>query len=250
MRRSLEFVEFTLGEFRSIRPLDHPEDQKGSKEYLLQIKRHKTMQYVSADIVLTEIEAKAFKTYVLCARPTIVDCNSNFCIIFVSSTGRTARECCVKLPVSNVTKILRNSGLAAGVSVGSVNSRMLRRSTISGAWKKNTDADFRQKLSDLAGHRIDTARRHYAVYDTGEASQRAKKLQQYRDSEAHKEADSDDADQTADGASVHEAEAEARESEAELPEQGPTSPTPATVISPLSRLVSYHHVFVVGKKWD
>ena len=74
------------------------------------------MQSGSADSVLTERE-KALKAYVMYARPTIVDCNRNSCLVFVSSAGRTARECCVKLPVSNISRILRNSGLAADVSI-------------------------------------------------------------------------------------------------------------------------------------
>ena len=44
VRRSLDFIEFTLGEFRSIRPLDQPEKQE-SRVYLLKIKTQEYHYY-------------------------------------------------------------------------------------------------------------------------------------------------------------------------------------------------------------
>ena len=72
-----------------------------------------------------------------------------------------------------VTAILQKLSLKAWVISRIVNTRMMRRSTISYYdWSKNKDPSFRQELSHLAGHSYETATRYYSVYDTSEQSKK------------------------------------------------------------------------------
>ena len=112
------------------------------------------------------------------ARPIITDCQLESCPVFLSSIA-TGNECCGKMHISNVKAILWKLSLKAGVTTRIVNTRMMRRSTIS---CKNKDPSFKQELSHLAGHSYETARRYYSVYDTSEQSKKiVSKLEEKRD---------------------------------------------------------------------
>ena len=161
LRRSLEFTEFTLEEWKN-RTFEKDETS------VVKVKTHKTMAYGSANIVLSKTEDRALKAYVSYGRPLIASCETQGCPVFTSR--HSPGQCCSKLHISTVSTILRKVALKAGVTSRTVNTRMLRRSTISGAWKTRTDPSFRQELSQLAGHSYETARRYYAVYDTAKQS--------------------------------------------------------------------------------
>ena len=101
--------------------------------------------------------------------------------MFICNTRPTPRECCIKLTLPNITVIIKKVALDAGVGSTAVNSWLLRRSTISSAWRENSDSVFRQELFQLAGHSYETARRYYATYDATEQSRRVIcKLAHYR----------------------------------------------------------------------
>ena len=128
------------------------------------------MSFGSA-VVLNSVEDRAMKAYMMYARPIITDCQLESCPVLLSSIG-TGNECCGKMHISNVTAILQKLSLKAWVISRIVNTRMMRRSTISYDWSKNKDPSFRQELSHLAGHSYETARRYYSVYDTSEQSKK------------------------------------------------------------------------------
>ena len=140
------------------------------------------MAYGSADLMLIKRKEKALITYMKYARPTFTKCQSDACPVFTSSQSAfNKQECCVKLHLSNVTSIVRKISIKAGITSRTVNTRMLRRSTISDAWRRNPDPTFRQELSQLAGHSYDTARRYYAVFDTAHQSKEVvDQLEYYR----------------------------------------------------------------------
>ena len=165
LRRSMEFVEFTLGEWQT-RTIE------GGETSMIRVKVHKTMAYGSANLVLNRTEERALKAYVLYARPIATSCQKEGCPVFTSRmAGRKDIEaCCVKLQLTSVSAILKKVAVKAGVTSRTVNTRMLRRSMISQAWRANSNPSFRQELSQLAGHSYETARRYYAVYDTAQQS--------------------------------------------------------------------------------
>ena len=103
------------------------------------------------------MEEKALRAYMLYGRPLMTKCENLFCPVFVTHTNASPEEWCIKLHISNTYVILKNVAVAAGVTTTTVNSRMLRRSTISAAWKRNSGYAFRQELSQLAGHTYKTA---------------------------------------------------------------------------------------------
>ena len=179
IRRAQEFAEFTIGEWRAMEQLTG--DQEESNEYRVKIKIHKTMQYGSAEIYLNDVVERAHRAYMLYARPTVTKCSNDSCKVFITSGSSTPDECCIKLPLANVSGIVRTIAVAAVVSSVSVNTRLLRRSTIASAWQRNSDPSFRQELHTLAGHSYETARRYYAVYDTEEHCRRVvHKVDRYR----------------------------------------------------------------------
>ena len=175
LRRALEITEFTLGEWRS-RVLQ--EDETST----IKVKIYKTMSYGAAEFMLNTVEEGALKAYVMYARPLVTDCKTDSCPVFTSTLPASRKQsCCVKLDLSNVTTIVKKVALKAGVAPKSVNTRMLRRSTIADAWQRNPDPSFRQKLSQLAGHSYETARRYYATFDTSEQSRKVvNTLDEYR----------------------------------------------------------------------
>ena len=121
--------------------------------------------------------------YMKYSRPIFSSCQSETCPVFIT-TGKSndPDEFCIKLHISHVTSTIRKVALKAGVTSRSGNTRMLRRSTISSAWKRNPNPDFRQELSHLAGHSYETARRYYAIYETEEQSREVvRKLDEYRE---------------------------------------------------------------------
>ncbi|MPC24060.1 hypothetical protein E2C01_017132 [Portunus trituberculatus] len=175
LRRAQEFTEFKVKEWK-----ERSTNKKGT---VIKIRKHKTMTFGSAEVVLNSIEERALKAYMMYARPLVTTCQADSCPVFLSSVlyGH-ANECCVGMNISNVTAILRKISLKAGVSSKVVNTRMMRRSIISSAWKRNTDPSFRQELAHLAGHSYETARRYYAVYDTRDQSRKiVTKLEEYRE---------------------------------------------------------------------
>lgn len=175
LRRALEFTEFTVGEWKSRTLQDD--------SAVIRVRVHKTMSYGSADLVLNKTEERALKAYMLYARPVVTDCHSDSCPVFVSSVSSgDGRECCSKLHLSNISSIVKKVALKAGVTSRTVNTRLLRRSTISDAWSQNPDPAFRQEMSQLAGHSYETARRYYAVFDTAQQSRLVvDKLDEYRE---------------------------------------------------------------------
>ena len=165
LRRAQEFTEFTLEEWKS-RCI-----QEGEAT-VVKVKIHKTMAYGSAEFVLDQTEERALQAYIEHGRPTLTRCTSEACPVFTSTHPGPGETCCVKLHLTNVTAIISKIAIKAGVTSRKVNTRMLRRSTISEAWKTKSDPAFRQELSQLAGHSYETARRYYAVYDTSQQSRK------------------------------------------------------------------------------
>ena len=178
VRRAQEFCELTIEEYKAIKALKKKEGEE--QQFLLKIKKHKTSVYGSAEVILSLREKAALDSYMLYARNYGTECKKGSCPVFIAASKPTTEKCCSKL-LSNLTKIVMLTALRAGVSSLSVNTRLLRRSTISMAWEENSDPRFRQELSQLAGHTLDTARRYYAFPDSGEQSKRVvNKLEEYR----------------------------------------------------------------------
>ena len=175
VRRAQEFVEMTVEEWKSRTFLE-----EGTS--IIKVKIHKTMSYGSAELVLNKLEDSALRAYMLYGRKLFTCCISDACPVFLSSVpSRASTECCPKLHLSNVSAIIRKISVKVGISSRAVNTRMLRRSTISSAWSINSDPSFRQDLAQLAGHSYETARRYYATYDTSQQSQKVvTRLEQYR----------------------------------------------------------------------
>ena len=176
VRRAQEFTELTVGEWKA-RTLHSAETS------VIKVKKHKTMSFGSADLILSKLEELALKAYMMYGRQFFTSCQLDGCPVFLSSTpSKGSGECCGKLHISNITAIIRKTAIRAGVTTRAVNTRMLRRSTISSAWSWNTDPSFRQELSQLAGHSYETARRYYAVYDTSKQSRKVvTTLEEYRE---------------------------------------------------------------------
>ena len=148
---------------------------------MLNARKHKTSQYGSAEIVLSETEEKVLRAYMMYARPFASKCRKETCPVFIGVSNQSSEDCCAKIPLWNITAIVRKTSVAAGISSVTVTTRMLRRSTVSKAWEKNTDPSFRQELSQLAGHSYETARSYNAIYEADEQSRRVvNKLEQYR----------------------------------------------------------------------
>lgn len=134
---------------------------------VVKVKIHKTIAYGSAEFVLNKVEERALKAYVTYGRSILTSCKSESGPVFTSSKPPVTEGCCVKL---HLTTIISKTALKAGMTSRKFNTRMLRRSTISATWKKNSDPAFRQELSQLAGQSYETARRYYAAYDTSQQS--------------------------------------------------------------------------------
>ena len=129
------------------------------------------MNYGSAELILNTVEEGALKAYMMYTHPLLTKCQSEACPVFISTLpSQMTTACCVKLHISNISAIVRKVALKTGVASRAVNTRMLRRSTISDAWQNNADPAFRQELSQLAGHSYETAQRYYATFDTSHQS--------------------------------------------------------------------------------
>ena len=179
VRRAQQFAEFTIGEWKQRTLLEKKQGRED--EYIVKIKMHKTSIYGGAEVILSAKEEAALRAYMLYARRFGSDCNNDACPVFACNALPCPAECCIKLDLSNVAKIVRKTALKAGVATNSVNTRVLRRSTISTAWRKKSDPSFRQELSQLAGHSYETGRRYYAVFGQEEQSRRVvARLEEYR----------------------------------------------------------------------
>lgn len=105
LERAQEFSEFTLGEWKDIKPLSRQGDQANKEqEYVLKVKKCKTVQYGRAELILNETKKRALQAYVLYARPCVTDCRKDSCPAFISWMKATPSECCIKLLLSNMTK--------------------------------------------------------------------------------------------------------------------------------------------------
>ena len=179
VRRALEFCELTIAEYKAIKALKKKEGDE--QQFVLKVKKHKTSMHGSAEVILGLKEKAALDSYMLYAREFGSECKKNSCPVFITSSNPTTEQYCSKLMLSTLTKIVMLTALKAGVSSRNVNTKLLRRSTISMAWEETSDPRFRLELSQLAGHTLDTARRYYAFIGTGEQLKRVvNKLEEYR----------------------------------------------------------------------
>ena len=86
---------------------------QGGYEYIVKVKKYKTMVYGSAEFILSSTEDKALRAYMQYRRIIVNRCKKDSCPVFISITDFSPSECCIRLPLTNVTSILRKVALAA-----------------------------------------------------------------------------------------------------------------------------------------
>lgn len=175
VRRAQKFVEVTVAEWEA-----RTMEEDGS---IIRVRKHKTLLSGHAEMMLNTTEERALVAYMRYARRIVTPCKSPTCPVFISSIVALKHgECCGKLNLSNITTIVGRIAKKAGITATTVNTRLLRRSTVSAAWKANPDPGFRAQLSHLAKHSYQTASRYYAVYDTSKQSREVvRRLDAYRE---------------------------------------------------------------------